>query len=182
MVNLILSSVLVAHRSASSAEQRRAVPCGAVPYLRCGAVLYFLFRAFQVSYDEVSSSSTEVHHTRFCTYYIVESQQYMLPAQLSSAMAQIRAAQRRAVLCGAVPCPAVRCRAAPYGAVPRRAARCFAVLCRAACCALLDSCFVHARSHSTKYHPAVPRYTAPGLYVLPVHCWITLNTPSSAQL
>ena len=40
--------------------------------------------------------------------------------------------------------------------------------------------FVRARSHSTKYHTPIPRYTTLGLYVL--RCRITLNTPSSAQL
>ena len=53
------SIMIPAHRSASSAEQRRAASCGAV---LCGAVpccavlravLYFLFRTRQVSFDEV---------------------------------------------------------------------------------------------------------------------------------
>ena len=57
-------------------------------------------------------------------------------AQLSSVTHRsANPAERRAV-----PCPAVR-----YGAVP--------------CCVLFHTySFVHARSHSTKYHPAVPRY------------------------
>ena len=108
----------------------RAVPC-CVPYL--------LFRTCQVSFDEVSTASTEVHHTKFvrswhyllfsvevhgsfhgsshelpqkeatrapdpvCTYCIVEEHQ-TLPAQLSSAIAQQREAQRRVVLRRAALC------------------------------------------------------------------------------
>ena len=48
-----------------------------------------------------------------------------------------------------------------------RAVRYCAMLCRAVPCCVLccNNSFVHARSHSTKYHPAVPRYnTTSGLY------------------
>ena len=117
----MLSSV--AHRSASSAEQRRAVPC---PTVRCGtvwccavlhAVLYSLFRTSQVSFDELSSSSAEAHHTSFVSTTLLDN---MKCSQLSSAELWLSSAPRSAVL--------------PYLAL-----RCGAVLCRAALCFLSNT-------------------------------------------
>ena len=75
------------------------MPCCAV--LR--AVLYLLFRSCHVSFDEVSSSSTDVHHTRFVRTQLLNFCE-MLSVHLSSALAQQRSAQRRVVACFALPC------------------------------------------------------------------------------
>ena len=83
-----------------------AVLCGAVPFCAVlHAVPYLLFRACQVSFEEVvSCSSTEVQHTRF-VHTTMFSHKKFPP---SSALAQQRAAQRRPVPCLEVQCGAVR--------------------------------------------------------------------------
>ena len=72
--------------------------------------------------------------------------------------------QSNAVGCLALPCGAVLC-----GSLP--------------CCAMLRAMlrlpFVHATSHSTKYHTAVPRYTT---FVRTALLNIKTYTPSSALL
>ena len=99
-------------RSAPQSQLRRAAPCGAVPCraVLCRAVLraalYLLFRARQVSFDKVSYSSTEVRQTKFVRTSSLNHTR-ILPAQLSSAIAQQRAAQRHSLR--KVPCLAVRC-------------------------------------------------------------------------
>ena len=129
----------------------RAAPCRARPYgavlcggVRCCAVLCravpccaVLFRTCQVSFDEVSSSRTKVHHTRFVRTTMLN---LIKRSQLSSAVAQHRAAQRRVVPCDSVHCPAVRRRAV-----------------------LLPRCAIF-RTHSTRYHA---KYQVPstGMYV-----------------
>ena len=93
--------------------QCRALPCiavllyGAVP---CCAViraaLDLLVCTCQVSFDEVSSSSTKVHHTRFVRTTFLN---HIKCSKLSSALAQQCAAQHRAVPCGAVLCRTALC-------------------------------------------------------------------------
>ena len=87
------------------------MPC---PAVRCGivrccavlrAVLYFLFRTCQVSFDQVSYSSTEVHNTRFVRTTLLNH----MHSQLSSAQLMLSSAQRSAVRCRALPCGAVPC-------------------------------------------------------------------------
>ena len=91
----------------------RALPCGAVLcgvlpcYAVLRAVLYLLFRRCQVSFDVVSSSSTEVHHTRFVRTTLLD---HFKCSQLSSAQLKLSSALRSAVRYRAVvPCPTVRC-------------------------------------------------------------------------
>ena len=129
-----------AHRSACSAEQRRAVPRTAV---RCGcrAVRYCSALCSAVPCCVLCCTFSVVHARFHSTKYHTAVPRYAapslyvlhccitknaLPAQLSSATAQQRAAQRRAVPYSAVPCPAMRC------------------------CAELRRAFF--RTHSTRYH------------------------------
>ena len=176
------------------AAQRRAVSCGAVscPAVRCRATPYGAVRCraaycalltffVQVSFDEVSSSSTEVHHhPRFVRTTLLN---HIKCSQLSSA---IIAQQRAAPPCGAVlPCLALRC-----GAVP--------------CCAVLRCAFfrTHRTSYYGKYQYQVPAtvctcaYSSSGFlhwlsslsvtHVLPIRTWHrqqahnTLQTGQSA--
>ena len=109
-----------AHRSASSAAQRHAVPCPAVP-CRALAVQCGILRRCVVSCRAVaccvlccttltiSGMPLQYHHTR---------------SQLSSAWL-ISLSQ----LCSGAPCGAVPCRALPCPVVPCRAVRYCAVLC-----------------------------------------------------
>ena len=85
--------------------------------------------------------------TSFCEWSH-EVLSYQVPAELSLLTHQFSSAQQR-YLSKAAPCGIVRCRALPCGAV-----LCGAVPCCVLCCTYS---FERARSHSTKYHPAVPR-------------------------
>ena len=131
LLNHIRRSQLSSAQLRLSSAQRSAVrccalPCGAVqssarwccavpcPTVRCGSVrfcavlrtlLYLLFRTCQFSFDEASSSSTEVHHTRYVCACTALSLNHNKCSQLSSAIAQQRAAQRRAMPC----CTVLRC-------------------------------------------------------------------------
>ena len=67
------------------------------------AVLYLLIRTCQVSFDEESYSSTDVHHTTFVhTTMLDHTKCTPSSAQLSYTVAQRRAAQCPAVWCGTV--------------------------------------------------------------------------------
>ena len=126
----IITLSSVAHRSASSAEQRYAVPC---PAVRCGtvrccdvlrAVLYLFFRACQVSFGIIQQYQGTPHQVvRTALMNHIECSQLssaqLSSAQLSSAIAQQREGQRRAV-----PCGAVWCRALPCGVVQGSVVRC----------------------------------------------------------
>ena len=94
-----LSSV----RSVSSAAQRRAVPFPGVPWcaMPCGAVL--LCDAVRCCYLKCHTTGTTAVSTRYCM---------LNHKKMLSQLSYSSAAQRRAVLYGAVPCPAVLCRAA----------------------------------------------------------------------
>ena len=157
----------------SSARQRTAAPAQQsrvlcpYPAVLCGtgrwravlrAVLYLLFvhaRRHSTKYH-TRYSSTEVHHTRFARTTLLNPKN-ALPAQLSSVIAQQRAAQPRAV-----PSGAVRCRALPCGAVR--------------CCALLRYAFF--RRHSTRYHA---KYQVPGtgMFVRTLLFAFFINCPPS---
>ena len=114
-----------AHRSASSAAQRRAVPRGVVPcrtlsvpcraILLCGAVPCCAeSRAFCRTFPTCQVSFKVSYHRYYCyictRHYIVESQKKK--SHSSSQPSHSSATQRRAVPYGAAPCPAVLCRAA----------------------------------------------------------------------
>ena len=109
-----------AHRSASSAAQRHAVPRGAVPcralrVMPCGAVLLCgavpccaVLRAFFCTSPTCQVSVEVSYHRHYCCtcqVSYVESQRNALTAQLSPAIAQ----QRSAMRCRTVPCLALRC-------------------------------------------------------------------------
>ena len=93
----------------------RAAPCCAV--LCRSACCAVLFRTCQVSFDKVSSSSTEVHHTRFVRTTLLNHIDAPNSAQLSYSSAARRAAPCGAVWCRAMPCFAFRCGAVPCCAV-----------------------------------------------------------------
>ena len=95
----------------------RAVRCGAVACcVELRVVLYLLFRACQISFEDVLCSSTEVHRTKFVRTRLLNPKE-CIPrrAQLSYSSEARRA----------TPCTSVRCRALPGGAVLCRAALCF---------------------------------------------------------
>ena len=139
----------MAHRSASSAEQRYAVPC---PAVRCGtvrccdvlrAVLYLFFRACQVSFGIIQQYQGTPHQVvRTALMNHIKCSQ-LSSAQLLLSSAKGSAVRCRAVPCGAVPCPAVWCRAASYGAVRCRDMPCDAVLCGAVRCSAVLRAVLH---------------------------------------
>ena len=153
----------------------RALPCGAImcDTVPCG-VLCCAYSFVHVGYHSTKYHAAIPGYTTpsLCVLQCAITFNAPSSAQLGYSSAAHRAVPYGAVPCRALPCVAVRC-----GTV-----RCCAVLCRAMPCSVLccTYSFVHVRSHSTIYRPAMPRYTTSGLYVL--HCLITLDGPSSAQL
>ena len=135
-----------AHRSASSAAQRRAVPRGAVPCrvlpVPCRAVRYccaVLCHAvpccvlFAVLFTCQVSFEVPYHRHYCCTYQVLYAESQKNIHYSSAQPSDSSAAQRSA------PCGAVRCRALPFGAVP--------------CCAVLSF------EHTTE--PGAMRYPVP---------------------
>ena len=136
--------------------------------------------------DALKQSSSELSHLKNAVFYHFETwllflafvykvQSIIIPGpscallnsvahrSASSTEQQHRAAeQQRRRRCRAMPCGAMPCGAMPCGAVLCGAVPCCAVL-RAVLYLQFRTCM---RSHLTKYHPAVPRYITPGLYVL----------------
>ena len=95
---------------------RGAMPCCAV--LR--TVFYLLSCTCQISFAEGSSSSTELHHTRFVRTTLLN---YINCSRLSSAQLYLGSAQRSTVRCCAA-VPYLRCDAALcylYNTVPDHA-------------------------------------------------------------
>ena len=125
-----LSSAQQHTRSASSAAQRRAVSCGAVPAVQRGTVQSWVVLCRVACFAAHNSFVQRIiryiipgtryqYYTRFVRTALLLNHKKCTPnSQLNPAIAQ---------QCSAAPCGDVRCRALPCGAVLCRAALCIII-------------------------------------------------------